>query len=117
MNTKLSIQGLKLTTTIGAYDWEQHIEQVVLVDIDLWLDITKVAESDDLICALDYVQFTQFLQEAIHQQRYKLLETLTIFLYQHITLHYPQITAGKLTVHKPTALTTAKDVAISIEWP
>jgi dihydroneopterin aldolase len=116
MNAKLSIQGLKLTTTIGAYPWEQHIEQTILVDVDLWLDITKAAESDDLTHALDYAALAQLLQETVKGQKYKLLEALAAFLNKQIIKYYPQITAGKLTVHKPGALVNAKDVAVEVSW-
>lgn len=117
MKSKLSIQRLQLKTTIGAYPWEQHIEQVVLMDLELWLDITQAVATDNLTDALDYANLAIFLQDSVKKAHFQLLEKLAVFLQQQLIEHYPQIHAGKIVVEKPGALTNAHNVSITIEWP
>ncbi|MFN7096357.1 MAG: dihydroneopterin aldolase [Gammaproteobacteria bacterium] len=117
MKSKISIQSLELSTTIGAYGWEQHIKQIVLLDLELYLDITNAAATDDLTQTLDYAGLVKFLQDTAAPARFQLLETLATFLQKKIVEHYPQIEAGKLCIHKPGALSTVKDVALEIVWP
>ena len=50
------IQALELDAVIGVYEWEQQIEQRLLLDLELGADIKKAAESDSLDDALDYFQ-------------------------------------------------------------
>lgn len=113
---KLTIQALTLTTRVGALPFEQHIDQTLLVDVELWLDIKQIAATDDLTQAVDYAALSQLLQETARTQHCQLIETLVMKLQEKITATYPQIAAGKLRLHKKAALKQAQDVSIEIEW-
>ena len=39
----LYISGLEINTVIGIHDWEQDIEQTLVIDIEIACDITQAA--------------------------------------------------------------------------
>lgn len=116
MESLLIVQGLTLKVSIGAYEWEKHIIQNILIDLYLTLDILAASQSDDLAAALDYAELASQLQKIADLRHYHLLESLALQFKNALIETYPQIIQAKLVVHKPTALAKAKDVAIEINW-
>ena len=42
------VQGLKIDTVIGIYDWERKIRQEIVLDIEMSSNITAAASSDHI---------------------------------------------------------------------
>ena len=47
------IQGLKIDTVIGIYDWESKIRQEIVLDIEMSADISTAAGTDHIDQALN----------------------------------------------------------------
>lgn len=117
MISKLKIEALALKTTIGAYSWEKHIQQTVLLDLSLTVDITQAAATDNIQYAVDYAALAECLVEYAAKQQHILIETLAINLKDLLVEKFPQVLALDLRLHKPAALRNAKDIAIELHWP
>ena len=48
------IQGLKIDTVIGIYDWEREIRQEIVLDLEMSADIKAASETDHIDQTLDY---------------------------------------------------------------
>ena len=48
------VQGLKIDTVIGIYDWERKIRQEVVLDIEMSSNNSAAASSDHIDQALNY---------------------------------------------------------------
>ncbi|HAE90434.1 MAG TPA: bifunctional dihydroneopterin aldolase/7,8-dihydroneopterin epimerase, partial [Idiomarina sp.] len=48
------IEGLEVDATIGVYDWEQDIQQKLIIDLTLAWDCQRAGQSDSIDDALDY---------------------------------------------------------------
>ena len=45
---RILIEGLKVDTCIGVYEWERKIKQTLVFDLELYTDIRAAAADDDL---------------------------------------------------------------------
>ena len=73
MNT-IFIHDLRVETRIGVYDWEQHLAQPLLLDIELELPSTKAFASGEFADTLDYAAVVARLQALAADHPHKLLE-------------------------------------------
>ena len=48
------ITDLRVETRIGVYEWEKHVRQPVLINIEIAMPHSRAGASDDLADALDY---------------------------------------------------------------
>ena len=51
---RVFIEDLRIQTVIGIFDWEREITQTVSIDLQMAFDISRAAESDDIVDTLDY---------------------------------------------------------------
>src|SRR5437763_312082 len=61
MNT-IFIQDLRLETRIGVYEWEQHVAQPLLLNIEFEIPSAKAFASDKLADAVNYAAVVERLQ-------------------------------------------------------
>ncbi len=108
------INGLEIETIIGVYEWEKNIKQTVILDIELFCDITKAARTDNLSYAIDYALISTQVTELIAQNRFQLIETLAEQTAQLILTGFP-VEKLKIRVSTPGAIENANDVGIVIE--
>ena len=47
---KVYIEGLRIQTTIGFYEWEKQIKQTLIIDLALGWDISKAAVISSSTC-------------------------------------------------------------------
>jgi dihydroneopterin aldolase len=73
MNT-IFISELRIETRIGVYEWEQHVAQPLLLDIEIEIPSAKVFKSDNFADALDYAAVVKRLQAFAADHPHKLLE-------------------------------------------
>ena len=73
MNT-IFVHELRVDTRIGVYDWEQHLEQTLQIDLELELPSTKAFASDDFADALDYAAVVKRIRAFAADHPHKLLE-------------------------------------------
>ncbi|MCU4674859.1 dihydroneopterin aldolase [Catenovulum sp. 2E275] len=107
------IHDFELTTQIGVFAWEHHIEQKLILDLDLAWPNQPPAQTDDIHLALDYSAVVEFIQIFASSRQFELLETfaeeLAALLIKKFNIEYI-----KLKIRKPGAIKNAV-VGVQIE--
>lgn len=101
----LEIKQLRIMSKIGIYDWEQAIEQPLLLDISMPIPDEGF---------LDYAKICQQLTDYLTINSFKLIEDVAEDIAQLLKTTY-SLPFIQLTVHKPLAIRNAQNVSISIE--
>jgi dihydroneopterin aldolase len=73
---RVFIEDLRIETTIGVYDWEKAIRQVVALDLEMAFDNRVPAGSDRIEDTLDYKAVSKRLKAFVGASRFELVETL-----------------------------------------
>ena len=108
------ITQLEIDTVIGVYDWERKIRQKITVDLEMATDISRAGRSDDLVDALDYKAISKRIITFVEASEFMLVEALAENV-AAVLIEEFKISWLKLTIGKPGALSSAKDVGIIIE--
>lgn len=108
------IRELEIETIIGIYDWERERKQVVSLDLEMAWDIKPAAASEDIEKTLDYKAVAKNLIDFISKAEFLLVETLAEEVAQRVINDFG-VSAIKLRVGKPGAVTGSKDVGVIIE--
>ena len=107
---KLTIEQLRTHCTLGIHTWEQTLKQMLLIDYQVEFNASKTQE--DISNTLNYAAIAQCIDEFCKQKSFKLLETLTHALADHLIASFP-CTSATLTVHKPYALPHTQSVSLT----
>ncbi|HIE79072.1 MAG TPA: dihydroneopterin aldolase [Candidatus Thioglobus sp.] len=108
------IQGLKIDTVIGIYDWEREIRQEVVLDLEISTDIKAASETDNIEQTLSYKSVCKRLIDFVSKSEFQLVETLAERA-ARIVIEEFDVDAVKLTLNKGEAVTGAQGVGIIIE--
>lgn len=108
------IQGLKIDTVIGIYDWERKIRQDVVIDLQMSADIESASKTDNIEQTLNYKSICKRLIEYVQNSEFQLVETLAERIAQIVVKEF-QVDWVKLTLNKGEAVTGAKGVGVIIE--
>lgn len=108
------ISELEIETIIGIYDWEREQKQIVSIDLEMAWDIKPAAATEDIEKTLDYKAVAKHLIEFISTSQFLLVETLAEEIARRIITEFG-VSAVKLRVGKPGAVTGSKDVGVIIE--
>ncbi len=113
MSDKVFVEGLKMSTVIGVYDWEREIQQSLIMDLVLDWDNRPAAKSDDISLALDYDKLSKFIVAYVESTAFELIETVAEEVAERVIneFHVPKLT---LKLSKPDAVANAKNVAVQI---
>jgi len=112
---RITVHGLTGHGFHGVYPAEREHGQTFRVDAVLELDTAPAAATDDLSKTVNYAELSQRLHALLVGEPVDLLETLAQRL-ADLSLEYPRVDAGEITVHKPNADlgVPADDVTLSI---
>ena len=108
------IEGLKISATIGVWEWERRIKQNLIIDLELGTDIHKAADSDELDDAISYKDVSLRVIEYVSSSEHKLIETVAENISQIILSEFP-IKWCRVKVSKPRAVEKGRNVGIVIE--
>jgi dihydroneopterin aldolase len=108
------IQGLKIDTIIGIYDWEREIRQDIVLDIQMSADIKAASVTDNIEQTLSYKSVCKRLIDFVQKSEFQLVETLAESVTQ-IVIEEFNVEWVKLTVNKGEAVTGAQGVGVIIE--
>jgi len=108
------LRGLEIETTIGIYEWERKIKQVVLIDLEMATDIRKAASTDSIEDTIDYKTVSKKIIAFVEESEFLLVETLAEKVAE-IVLAASRTTWLRLTVNKKGAIRGALDVGVIIE--
>ena len=94
------IQALELETFIGLHTWEKAERQTVIADINIGIDYSKAADSDDISHSVNYETLANHLRAWAFDQRCELLEKLASNIMQQIgkpnaCMHFVEIKLAK----------------------
>jgi len=108
------IKELCIETTIGIYDWERKIKQVVCIDLEIGTEIRKSSGTDNIKDTVDYKAVVKKVQAFIQKSKFLLIEALaeeTVkLIFQEFQVNYVK---GRFS--KPGAVTGSKEVGVIIE--
>ncbi len=108
------IHALKVETIIGVYDWERFVRQTLVLDIEMEVDISHAAATDNISDALDYSAVADRIVSYIQESHFQLIETLAENC-ANIILNEFEAKWLRLSISKPGAVANAKDVGIIIQ--
>jgi dihydroneopterin aldolase len=111
---RIFINDLRIETCIGVYDWEQHLAQPLLVNIELELPSAKVFGSDRFEDALDYAAVVKRLQALAENHTHKLLERFAEAIAEILCREFGAPWAS-VRVAKLAPLAGVKQIGIAIE--
>jgi len=111
---KVFIQGLKIDTVIGIYDWEREIRQDVTLDLEMAADIKAASLTDHIDQTLDYKSVAKRLIQFVKDSEFQLVETLAEKITE-IVLNEFEVEWVKLTLNKGEAVSGASGVGVIIE--
>lgn len=108
------IQGLRVDTVIGVYDWERHVPQTLVLDVEMGTDIGPAAASDAIAQALDYHAVARRIAGFAESSRFQLVETMAEGIASMLEREFG-VRWLRLRVAKPGAVPGAAAVGVVIE--
>jgi dihydroneopterin aldolase len=99
---RIRLAGLTVRGRHGVFDFERRDGQDFVVDVELELDLTVAAASDELSDTVHYGELAEGLAAVLAGEPVNLLETLAERL-AAVCLADPRVRATTVTVHKPQA--------------
>lgn len=110
---RIFLHGLAVECIIGFIEWERRVKQTVVLDVEMPVDCTRAALSDDVGDTLDYKKVAKRIISFVEASEFKLVETLA-----HRTalliLHEFGIDWVRLSINKPGAIRHSKDVGVAV---
>ena len=110
----LYISQLRVETVIGVYEWERHIRQVVLLDLEIATDVARAAATDNIADALNYKAVAKRVAAFVEGTRFQLVETLAERVAERVLDEFG-VPWVRLRVCKEGALRGVKEVGVLIE--
>ncbi|MFO1518295.1 MAG: dihydroneopterin aldolase [bacterium] len=76
LRDKIYIRSLRANCIVGVHPQERITLQTITFDVELFKDLSKAAEADDLSQTVDYQQVAERIQLFAEESRFLLLEAL-----------------------------------------
>jgi len=111
---KIRIEDLKLRCIIGVNAEERDILQDVIINIELYCDLSRAAHTDEIAHTVDYKKLKQDIRTLVERSSFRLLETLATSVAERC-LETSGVKTVNVKVDKPGALRFARNVAVEIE--
>ena len=108
------IEDLKVSATIGIYEWERKIKQTLAFDIEMATDIRRSAETDAIEDTLNYKAVSKRIIAYVEASEYQLVETLAEKVAALVQQEFA-VPWLRLTLNKPGAVRGSRAVGIRIE--
>ncbi len=108
------LRGLAIETTIGFFEWERHVKQTVVLDLEVPVDCAKAASTDTVDNTVDYKAIAKRCIDFVATSEFHLVETLAQKLAAALLSEFP-IAWLRLSINKPGAIRGSRDVGVSIE--
>jgi 7,8-dihydroneopterin aldolase/epimerase/oxygenase len=70
------LRGLAIETTIGFFEWERHVKQTVVLDLEMPVDCARAAASDSVEDTTDYKAIAKRCIGFVGRGEFNLVETL-----------------------------------------
>jgi len=111
---RIFLHGLAVECIIGFIDWERRVRQTVVVDLEMPVDCSRAAATDDVADTLDYKKVAKRVLGFVEASDFKLVETLAHRLALTILEEF-SLEWVRLSLNKPGAIRGSRDVGVTIE--
>jgi dihydroneopterin aldolase len=111
---KIFLRGLEVECIIGFIDWERRVKQRIQIDLELPVDCTRAARSDDVIDTLDYKSVAKRVIAFVESSEFMLVETMAHRMAMLILEEFG-IEWVRISINKPGAIRGSRDVGVAIE--
>jgi FolB domain-containing protein len=111
---KVIIHDLLVRGIIGVNDWERYRAQDILINITLFTDTRRAAETDNIVDCVNYSTMSKRIQAHAESAQRLTVEALANDL-ARICLEDKGVQRVILRVEKPGAVRFAKSVGVEIE--
>ncbi len=109
------LKNLRIDCVIGVYPHERTDAQPLFLDVEVDYDFAPAAATDDLTKALDYDGIAAGLTSVAREGRFALLETFVEAAAAFCLQSFPSVTAVRLEIRKPRAVSAADASFVRIE--
>jgi 7,8-dihydroneopterin aldolase/epimerase/oxygenase len=110
---RVFLRGLAIQTTIGFIEWERHVKQTVVIDMEIPVDCARAASTDHVTETVDYKAMAKRTIAFVEGAEFKLVETLAHKLAMTLLAEF-DIAWVRLSVNKPGAIRGSRDVGVDI---
>jgi len=111
---KIFLRGLEVECIIGFIDWERRVKQRIQIDLELPVDCTRAARSDDVVDTLDYKSVAKRVIAFVEASEFMLVETMAHRIAMVILEEFG-IEWVRIWINKPGAIRGSRDVGVAIE--
>lgn len=108
------IEGLRVSCVIGVFDWERHIEQDLVIDVEVRTDVTATAGADDISGGINYAELAEEITTHTRAAQRFTVEAVAEDV-AALALRRPAALGVRVRVTKPGAVPTAAGVGVVVE--
>lgn len=108
------LRGLAIETTIGFFEWERHVKQTVVLDLEFPTDCARAAASDAVKDTTDYKKIAKRTIQFVSESQFHLVETLGHRLAMTLLEEF-HLDWIRMSLNKPGAIRGSRDVGVTIE--
>lgn len=110
---KIKINELKIPCNIGVSKEERKIEQEILLNVTLFLDLSRACETDNISYTVDYYSLSRAIRNELKGNSFSLLEKLANSV-SNICLAEDRVKSVRVSAIKPEALKEARNAEVEI---
>ena len=111
---KITLKGLRYQIKIGVTEEERKQPQPVLINLQLYLDITKAVATEDIEETVNYSAVQKKVKAFLENKENVLVEKLSTDLVNLLLSEFEKLKAVKCTCWKPEALKDAENVGVTV---
>jgi len=109
------IEGLKVETVVGCFNWERQIIQPLMLDLTINTSLENASNSDELDDTLNYAEICEISAKVIVDAAPKLIEHAAKLVLDALFSTFPSIESIMITIRKPAIIAQANSVGIRLE--
>lgn len=111
---KLIIQGAPFLCNIGISPKERKLKQEIIIDAELFLDIKRAAQKDNIKNAVNYSKVYDLIKKTVEEKKYKLIETMAEDTARGVLKNF-DIRKVLIKIRKPSALADKNVKYVAVE--
>lgn len=110
---RILIEGMVFNCIIGINDWERVAKQPVEIDLTLYADLSKAAESDNVEDTINYRTISRSVRDFVEKSSFGLVEKLSDGV-ARLCLENERVQRVDVRLRKPGALRLGRSVGLDI---
>ena len=111
---RIFLRGLEIDCIIGFIEWERRIKQTVVIDLEMPVDCSRAALTDEVADTVDYKKVSKRIIAFVEASQFKLVETLAHRTAMLVIEEFG-VEWVRLSVNKPGAIRGSRDVGITLQ--